>query len=382
MKKALPTTTTQLQDKVKVNIPDKVMNKIHYLCTAISTLEWSGVLFYTVKGSIKNPSKMIITIEDILPMDKGTAASTEFTYDERYVQFLMNKEERLDYKSGLIHSHNNMAVFYSGTDQEELKTNSRAHNFYLSLVVNNKLDIIGRIGILALAESPVKATYKGLDEKGKEYNIEDTTFNVKKEKLFYLDCNMVYKRPEAAIENEFLDNVSNILKPKTVIFKQSTPTAYPNLDSIKDPYGNWDNFKFDRDRQFPKNNNAGILPSFSRPVLPQEKDNSFENFLKKEVEVFLSKCFGFYNEEEEEDEDMILLEDIYETLQEDLDNKETTIPEIIEDFAFGFTSSYDEHFDNTIFGVEIILSAIEEALDENSSEFKFLKEIKNIIRKI
>ena len=79
---------------------------------------------------------------------------------------------------------------------------------------------------------------------------------------------------------------------------------------------------------------------------------------------------------------MILLEDIYETLQEDLDNKETTIPEIIEDFAFGFTSSYDEHFDNTIFGVEIILSAIEEALDENSSEFKFLKEIKNIIRKI
>ena len=66
---------------------------------------------------------MIITIEDILPMDKGTAASTEFTYDERYVQFLMNKEERLDYKSGLIHSHNNMAVFYSGTDQEELKTN-------------------------------------------------------------------------------------------------------------------------------------------------------------------------------------------------------------------------------------------------------------------
>ena len=55
MKKALPTTTTQLQDKVKVNIPDKVMNKIHYLCTAISTLEWSGVLFLYCKRKYKKP---------------------------------------------------------------------------------------------------------------------------------------------------------------------------------------------------------------------------------------------------------------------------------------------------------------------------------------
>ena len=155
MKNVLSNTQEKIEGNVKVNIPKKVMDKINYLCTVISEVEWSGILFYSVKGSIKNPKKMTITLKDILPMDKGTAVTTEFTYDERYVEYLMNDPKRTDWKSGLIHSHNNMGVFYSGTDQQELLTNSKSHNFYLSVVVNNKLDIIGRIGISADRKSVV-----------------------------------------------------------------------------------------------------------------------------------------------------------------------------------------------------------------------------------
>ena len=31
------------------------MEKIHYLCSKISEVDWSGILLYSVKGSIKEP---------------------------------------------------------------------------------------------------------------------------------------------------------------------------------------------------------------------------------------------------------------------------------------------------------------------------------------
>ena len=382
MKNVLSNTQEKIEGNVKVNIPKKVMDKINYLCTVISEVEWSGILFYSVKGSIKNPKKMSITLKDILPMDKGTAVTTEFTYDERYVEYLMNDPKRTDWKSGLIHSHNNMGVFYSGTDQQELLTNSKSHNFYLSVVVNNKLDIIGRIGISATIETEVEAEYQGLDEKGNSYSLGTSKIKVKEEKLFYIDCDMIYNRPTLAMEEEFLDNISAILKPKTT-FKSTTSfpkktTAKPltmpkQADYIDNTYRGdnyWDDFSFDYSkRNFPSNRTPKV--GFSK--------TSSNTPLKRECEDFLLKCFGY---DEIEDEVEVTLKDIYEVFDEYIESEEMTMPELMEDFVSSFSMHYDSHFHNTIYGTELIITTIEEILSDSSGEFKFLGELVNILRKI
>jgi len=45
-----------------------------------------------MNGSIKDPSTMVLTVEDILPMNKGTQAYTEYTLDERVIDYMMDNE--------------------------------------------------------------------------------------------------------------------------------------------------------------------------------------------------------------------------------------------------------------------------------------------------
>ena len=73
-------------------MPEKVLNQIQYLCQQIPKVEWSGILFYKVEGSIKDPENMKIILEDILPMHKGTKAYTEYSFDERVIEYMMNNE--------------------------------------------------------------------------------------------------------------------------------------------------------------------------------------------------------------------------------------------------------------------------------------------------
>ena len=375
---------TQLENKVKVVIPKDVLNKIQYLCTVISQVEWSGILFYTVKGTIKNPSKMSITLKDILPMDKGTTATTEFTYDERYVDYLMNDEKRTEWKSGLIHSHNNMAVFYSGTDQDELKKNSKSHNFYLSVVVNNKLDIIGRIGISAMAEATVKTSYKGLDEKGNPYTISPVNLTIKDEKLYYLDCEMIYTIPEINVEAEFLENVNTIVNEKKIVAtKRKTsyiPPAYVETGYGNDFGSDWGNPNYGYQGMTYPRGKTVVPTTYPRTKTYTAPVDTIDKHLQRECEIFILKCFGVY------DDDDILgetsLDDVFEDTEQLLLEEEVTIPEVIEDFATNFTNSYEAHFHLSIYGAEIILSTVENILDDYKDEYKFLKEIKNVLTKI
>ena len=110
-----------------------------------------------------------------------------------------------------------------------------------------------------------------------------------------------------------------------------------------------------------------------------ESEKDFESFLKGECKTFLLKCFGFYEEDGLDEIDLI---EILEDLQAGILAGEVDVPTILEDFSFGFDVSYEEHFHNTIYGTELILTTIEEILDEHSKNFKFVGEIKNIIRKI
>lgn len=98
-----PSTLATAEIRPEVFINEEVMKKIDYLCSKVGNLEWSGILFYTTEGSIKDISTLKIFLKDILPMDRGTSVSTGFEYDERYTDFIMRDVERLDWRHGIIH---------------------------------------------------------------------------------------------------------------------------------------------------------------------------------------------------------------------------------------------------------------------------------------
>lgn len=76
------------------------MEKIQYLCSRISEVEWSGILLYSVKGSIRKPEEMELIAEDIIPMDRGSAGYTEYQYNKKSI-FNMDEfdDKHIDYIS-------------------------------------------------------------------------------------------------------------------------------------------------------------------------------------------------------------------------------------------------------------------------------------------
>ena len=213
----------QLKPIIALNMPDDILDKIKYLCKAISKVEWSGVLFYDIQGSIQDPENFKVILKDILPMNKGSQAYTEYDLDNRYVDYLMDNPEAMDWKVGHIHSHNTMDVFFSGTDMSELQDNSAAHNFYLSLIVNNYMDFQAKIAFRGTVDVKTETLpYYALNENGDKYIIEESVFTVKKEKLFILDCSVESKADILSVKETFSSKVAGIIKaaiPKYPVHK-------------------------------------------------------------------------------------------------------------------------------------------------------------------
>lgn len=90
----------ELQNLIPLIIPDDVLDKIEYLCQKIAKVEWSGLLFYQVEGSIKDSKNVKLVSKDILLMDKGSSAYTEYDWDEDIVEYRMNNPESMDWLVG------------------------------------------------------------------------------------------------------------------------------------------------------------------------------------------------------------------------------------------------------------------------------------------
>lgn len=134
----LTQTVTQRDSssQYKLIIPSYAQGKINYLCEKFPSTEWSGVLFYTVKGSFETED-LELEVKDLLVLDIGTTTYTEFTSSAKIPQFMIEKG-LLETQMGLIHSHHSMETFFSGTDLSTLKEEGKDRNHFLSLIVNNK----------------------------------------------------------------------------------------------------------------------------------------------------------------------------------------------------------------------------------------------------
>lgn len=213
-------------------MPLEVLHQIQYLCRLISKVEWSGALFYTTEGSIEDPTTFKITLKTILPLDMGSQAYTEYNLDDRFMDFIEEDfEERCTWKLGHIHSHNSMAVFFSGTDMAELNDNAPAHNFYLSLIVNNAMDFMAKVAFIGEAKRDIKQVpYTAKNVQGQDYIIDKQDFEVNFQKLFIYDCEIDAPLIKTEVSEQFASQVAKIMEPKPV-------KTFPSQPNTKTQFG-------------------------------------------------------------------------------------------------------------------------------------------------
>ena len=297
--------------KIGLDLDKNISDKIKFLCSKIPAHEWSGVLFYDVQGSIKDPSTFKIICKDLYLMDKGSVAATEYAYDESLIDFRMTYPETNKYRIGHIHSHNSMGTFFSGTDNSELCDNSEFHNYYLSVIVNNKFDISARIAFRGTRQ-PMNIMAK--DENGDEYSIvaaqQETV-------LFYYDCEFTHS---VNFSEDFLKRVDQIIKKAE---RKTTAALLSGNGQLRTETGFWLN-----NRWYPNGANPNATPKHDAPkryinegevLFDVEDDNEVEedDLLQQysEMEDFMVDVLTSYpeinRELQEQQEELTLLDDVF-----------------------------------------------------------------------
>lgn len=206
----------------KMFIPTEVENKIRYACASVPNLEWSGVLFYTYSGDFNNLN-LEIKCEDILLLDIGTSTYTEWQTDAEVISY-MAENDLLHCQLGIIHSHNTMPTFFSGTDQNTLLQEGQDRNNIVSLIVNNEGKYSAAITRLVKTESVVKETgrYNFFGEGTKHYTDKYKTEDVFVE-YFMFD---IHTEESPSLFN-FIGQINKVMtKKKTkVVAKNEVPTS-------------------------------------------------------------------------------------------------------------------------------------------------------------
>lgn len=229
-------------------IPTEVERKIRFTCQKIWNTEWSGTLFFTYEGSFEDDN-LVIKCEDIYIMDIGNQTYTEFDMNPDVIAYMTENPKLLDCQIGLIHSHNNMSTFFSGTDQQTLKEEGIDRNNFVSLIVNNAGTYTAAI-TRKVKEKKVKESMsyeffdKGETQETKEYVKEAEEiewFNLKIEKecedTSFSDIETRLEEIKKAKAAKVIKPISNFNNEKPVVPSQSNKYTQRTLfDDVKDPY--------------------------------------------------------------------------------------------------------------------------------------------------
>lgn len=202
------------QDIFKIVIPAEVEKKIRFLCKNIWDVEWSGVLFYKVEGAFEDKS-LTIRCVDLFQMDIGTSAYTEFNVSPDMATYMVDHPELLEegIYQGLIHSHNNMATFFSGTDTATLSAEGNDMAHFVSLIVNNAGKYTAGITrkykcVQTVSEKYTYPTWNGEVREGVE------TFDIEEEKLEWFNLDIVFEDATDDFETEMMERIKEIKESK------------------------------------------------------------------------------------------------------------------------------------------------------------------------
>ena len=205
------------QDIFKIVIPAEVEKKIRFLCKNIWDVEWSGVLFYKVEGAFEDKS-LTIRCVDLFQMDIGSSTYTEFNVSPDMATYMVDHPELLEegIYQGLIHSHNNMATFFSGTDTATLSAEGNDMAHFVSLIVNNAGKYTAGVTrkykcVQTVSEKYTYPTWNGEVKEGVE------TFDIEEEKLEWFNLDIVFENATDDFDTEMMERIKEIKESKKKI---------------------------------------------------------------------------------------------------------------------------------------------------------------------
>lgn len=273
-------------DTFKLIIPEEVERKIRYICQQIWKDEWSGTLFYKPEGRFEDGT-LAIRCVDIYVMDIGTAAYTEFDMSPDVISYMTDNPELLDCQMGLIHSHNNMSTFFSGTDTATLKEEGMDRNHFVSLIVNNEGTYTAAITRKVKATKTITEDFSYPTFEGEEV-IDTKTYTVESEELEWFYLKIEFERNEDSFREELKARLEEIKKAKAEKVRQ-LPPKQPIYTS---GYGNWKGGKPQQGTLFPEVGKK-VTQSYIGQAGPANKIvKKSENELPFDTDYIDNKIFG------------------------------------------------------------------------------------------
>ena len=277
------------------------------MCNRVHEVEWSGTLFYKVEGSLSDNS-LVATCVDIFVMDIGTGTYTEYNEAPAVISYMCEHPELLEEGvfEGLIHSHNNMPTFFSGTDTNTLIEEGTNANHFLSLIVNNAGKYTA--GITRKIVEDVQSIIHSTSTKNIYYDsfgnnrvvLEDNTVSESDKEeskaVEYLEW-FEAEIDKMEVPNSFHDIDNRLSEIKADKVKNRATNIYGS-NTPKD-YSNFYNWK-------PNNDKVSNYSSLPTPV--QNSVKGSENWESQQ------------NKEVKEARQLSLFEDDDETMQEDMDS--------------------------------------------------------------
>ena len=104
-------------------------------------------------------------------------------------------------------------VFFSGTDIQELKDNAPAHNYYLSLIVNNYMDFCAKVAFIGKVEEEERPVYyNAFNSNGVRYSVFEEAVKITNTKLFVYNCNIISPKQEIVVSEDFSSKVSILVE--------------------------------------------------------------------------------------------------------------------------------------------------------------------------
>lgn len=150
-----------------------------------------GVFIYKTKGSF--PNSFIMEGVDVILMAKGSAAEVGYKTTPELIETICDLGYE-DYSRALLHSHHGMSTGWSNTDHSQLELAASTSPYYLSVVVNNKLEFDAKVAIQQteeyrgyshiidlkgkLIKSPISKTNKSFKKINVETIIEKPSFMI------------------------------------------------------------------------------------------------------------------------------------------------------------------------------------------------------------
>lgn len=132
-----------------------------------------------------------------------------------------------------------MGVFFSGTDKDELIENSEYHNFYLSLIVNNRNEMVAKVAFRAKTIRKTDTTILYRNEAGEESS-QSISGSAEEVGVYSYDC--IIEKP-TPVDESFQERFLAVEKAKEKAEKAKKEAAAKAKEiskNIDNPYTGFD----------------------------------------------------------------------------------------------------------------------------------------------